>query len=173
MKTIRRRLYIYAGTAALGVTAFIFLLINPVVSGCPAPVQLLPAITAVLLAAGLAVREYGRLKTALLIVENQILHIRPAVIDAAETEDSAASSIEVFISCFGILLDSRIIKFNQDGIRLKAVEFRRDFISLTYGTDKRVQNTRLIHAAIDSGELVEIMEKFRYETGITPVITKQ
>jgi hypothetical protein len=125
------------------------------------------------LPAGLWMQEYKKLKTARLIVENQILHIRPAVIssragDGTKPED--VKNIEVFVSYFGILLDSKIIKFNQDGIRLKAVEIGCDFISLTYGTNKRVQNTRLLRAAIDTGELEKIVEQFRYETGIEPVI---
>ncbi len=61
--------------------------------------------------------------------------------------------MEVFVSYFGILLDSKIIKFNQDGILLKAVEIGRDFISLTYGKGKQIRNTRLFHAEISSGEL--------------------
>lgn len=119
------------------------------------------------------VREYRKLKTARLIVENEILHIRPVVIssNAGDTANAGdVKNIEVFVSYFGILFDSKIIKFNQNGILLKAVEIGRDFISLSYGTDKRVQNTRLLRAAISSGELEKIVERFRYETGIVPVI---
>lgn len=124
--------------------------------------------------AGLWMREYRRLKTARLIVENQILHIRPAVIsdsagDASKPEGK--ENIEVFISYFGILLDTKIIKFNQDGIRLKAVEIGRDFISLTYGAEKWTQNTRLLRAPIDRAAVDEICERFRYETGIIPTFT--
>ncbi len=62
---------------------------------------------------GLWMREYRKLKTARLIVENQILHIRPAVISnganvAVKSEDT--DSMEVFISYFVILLDTKIIK---------------------------------------------------------------
>ncbi len=125
-------------------------------------------------AAGFWIRELGKLKIARLIAENQILHIRPAVIsdsvgDASKPEGK--ENIEVFISYFGILLNTKIIKFNQDGIRLKAVEIGRDFISLTYGTEKRTQNTRLLRAPIDSAAMDEIRERFRYETGITPTFT--
>lgn len=94
------------------------------------------------------------------------MHIRTAVVS------DGADDIEVFVSYFGILLDSRVIKFNQEGTFLKAVEIGRDYISLTYGTDKRVQSTRLLHAAIDDKEVDRIAEKFRHETGIVPVITK-
>ena len=123
------------------------------------------------LLACLWVREYKRLKIAQLIVENQILYIQSAVIndctyDIAESE--VIGGIEVFISNFGILLDSNIIKFNQGDVRLKAVKIGRDFISLAYGTDKRMQITRLLSTPIGERELADIVEKFRYETGVMP-----
>ena len=174
MKAIRQRNYYFAASTGLGIMISVLIL----ACGILMPeIQSWMLLTVTVVAsgfmAGLWMREYKRLKTAWLIVENQILHICPAVIsdrasDAAKPED--AENIEVFISYFGILLDSKIIKFNQDGILLKAVEIGRDFISLTYGTDKRIQNTRLLRAVIDNGELEKIVEKFRYETGIVPVI---
>ena len=74
----------------------------------------------------------------------------------------------MIVSYFGILLGEKIIKFNQDGIRLRTVEIGADFISFTYGTEKRTQNIRLLRPAIDPATLEQISEKFRYETGITP-----
>lgn len=94
------------------------------------------------------------------------MHIRAAVIS------DGVDDIDVFVSYFGILLESRVIKFNQEGTFLKAVEIGPDYISLTYGTDKRVQSTRLLHAAIDDEEVERIAERFRHETGIVPVITR-
>lgn len=174
MKAIKRRLYIYAGTAALGAAAVTLLLVKTTESGWYVLIQLMLIIAAALFAAGLSVREYGRLAAARLIAENQILHIRPAVFqkqdNGKETDSLPCESMEVFVSCFGILLDSKIIKFNQDGIRLKAVEFERDFLFLTYGTDKKTRSIKLLHGEIDDGELAEITRKFRYETGIVPVI---
>lgn len=52
-----------------------------------------------------------------------------------------------------------------------AVEIGYDSISLTYGSNKNIQVIKLLHGTIDSGKLTNIMEKFRYETGITPTIT--
>ena len=177
MKKIRQRNLFFAAAAGLGILVSILVF----VSGLLTPEIQTGTVLAVTLAAsgcsaGLWLGEYKKLKMAQLIVENQILHIRPAVIrnsagDAEEPED--AGSIELFVSYFGILLDSKIIKFTYDGIRLKAVEFGRDFISLTYGTDKRVQNIRLLCEVVDRKELEEIVEKFRYETGIVPVIINQ
>lgn len=114
----------------------------------------------------LFVKAMINIKAAQLIIENQILHIQPAVcMDRDE-------SIEVYVSCFGILLQSKIIKFNQEGIRLKAVELGRYYITLTYGTVQEMQSTKLIYEEIRDGTLQKIVRRFRYETGVVPVITQ-
>ena len=133
------------------------------------------ALTAGLIAAFLFFTMRKKLTAARLIVENQILHIQPAVLrerdSMEESEAASCETVEMFVSCFGILLGSRIIKFNQEGIRLKAVEIGRDYLSLDYGRDTDISNIRLIHSRPDSAVLADIIEKFRYETGITPTIT--
>lgn len=105
------------------------------------------------------------IRTAQLIIENQIMHIQPAIFK------DQGDSFEVFVSCFGILLASKIIKFNQENIRLKSVELGQDFISLTYGNERRTQYTKLLHEKISTDMLNEIARRFSYETGIVPVIT--
>lgn len=112
------------------------------------------ALAGTLITALLSGRAGEKVKAARLIVENQILNLQPAI----------------YVSCFGILLDTRIIKFNRDGIRLLAVEIGRDYLSLDYGTDTTAQNVRLRHTGIDSDSLEDISERFRYETGIVPTI---
>jgi hypothetical protein len=87
------------------------------------------------IAAVLWLQGLSKLKIAQLIAENPILHISTALIsdmspEAAQPENIESS--EVVVSYFGILLDDRIIKFNQDGIRLRAVEIGADSISFTY-----------------------------------------
>ena len=114
------------------------------------------------------------LKAARLITENQILHIQPAVFleqnGQVKGTLSKGESIEVFVSCFGILLDSKIVKFNQKGIHLREVVLGRDFITLTYCVKQRVNTISLLHGAIDDAALETISQKFRYETGISPVV---
>lgn len=136
---------------------------------------LVVAILATLFLLAFLIRSNRRLKTARLIIENQILHIQPAKIESGicgETDTTLhIGGIEVFISCFGILLDSKVIKFNRDGIRLKAVEIGREFICLSYGTDQHTQKTRILHEPIASQELQNIVERFRYETGVVLLIT--
>lgn len=119
------------------------------------------------------IREYKKLEIAKIIIENQILHIQCAysfIAGSGETTLSFPERIDIFISNFGILLDSKIIKFNQGGVYLKAVEIGRNFISLTYGTDKRMQKICLLRMHMDDQELADLVEKFRYETGVVPVI---
>lgn len=121
------------------------------------------------------IQEYKKLRMAKVIIENQILHIMSAyflITDSGERAQSLPDRIEIFVSNFGIILDSKIVKFNQGGEQLKAVEIGRDYISLTYGTCKQTQTIRLLHAEIDSAELKKITERFRFETGIIPKIVK-
>lgn len=174
MKAIRRRSYIFAVFTGFLILTGVGLL---VAGGSTSEVrgQILPAsvIIGSVILAGFWIREIGKLKIARLISESPILHIHTAVIsdlsgEAAQPEES--ESTEVIISYFGILLDARIIKFNQDGIRLSAVEIGADFISFTCGTEKRTQNIRLLRPAINPQTIAEISEKFRYETGITPTL---
>lgn len=174
MQTIKKKLYIFAAFTFFCVANTLFILTSGIVTAkISFQILLIGAIALSIGMAGLWLREYNKLKIALLIVENHILHIYTAVItDSSEVEGKSKNVkyIEVFVSYFGILLDSRIIKFNQDGIWLKDVEIGCDFISLTYGTDKRVQNMRLLRGAIDPVELEKIVERFQFETGIVPVI---
>lgn len=123
------------------------------------------SLTTVIITGFLFVKAKANVQAAQLIIENQILHIQPAIfIDQDE-------SIEVYVSCFGILLESRIIKFNQEGILLKAVELGRGYITLTYGRDRRTQSIKLICADISDDQLQAIIRRFCYETGVVPVIT--
>lgn len=134
-------------------------------------------LTAGMVAACLNIIMNQRLAAAQLIVENQILHIQPAVFHDRDgimkgNEVKSFANIEMYVSCFGILLGSKIIKFNQEGIRLMVVEIGRDYLSLDYGKDRDLRNIRLIYPRPDSKVLAGIVEKFRYETGIIPKIAE-
>ena len=185
MKDIKKSLYLYAGIFTLLMIASLTLLIAG--TGHLNRLWLFLPLSLSVPAAVLVIWEYRKLKTAKLIIENKILYIQPMAmgdlgwecgssgrIDKDLGKDAAglpAESIEVFVSCFGILLGPKIIKFNQEGIRLKAVDIGRDYLSLDYGRDTDLRNIRLIHSRPDSAVLADIIEKFRYESGITPTIT--
>ena len=174
MKAIKRKIFVLAALTCFGILTGVMLLVfGGGVSEIRAQIPLASVMIASAVAAGFWLRGVGKLKIARLIAENPILHIRTAVIsdlsaEAEQPEDT--ESTEVIVSYFGILLDEKVIKFNQDGIRIRAAEIGGDFISLPYGTEKRAQNIRLLRPAINSAELAEILERFRYETGITPTL---
>jgi len=177
LKAIKRRLYLYEGACTLGVAASLLFFIGTAGLGQSGRFPLLLILAAAILAAALAVREGRRLSAARLIVENQILHLQPAVFqeqrNVKRSDYHLKEPVEVFVSCFGILLDSKIIKFNQEGIRLKAVGIGRGYLSLRYGTDTATRNVRLFYSGADSVRLEDIIERFRYETGITPVLIER
>lgn len=113
--------------------------------------------------------ERNKFEAARLIAENHILQICIASIDEG-TNSSKTKRVMACISYFGILLGTKIIKFNQDGVFLKTVEIDKDFISLSYGTEYWVKRTRLVHATISRDELEDLLRRFRDETGIAPAV---
>lgn len=166
MNKLIRRAGFYLAATVLGACAFTAILILQVLDWkIPAAVVL----TATLVMAFLFGKAMKDIVTARLVIENQILQIQPAVFQEQTGEETSllpGESIKVFVSCFGILLDAKIIKFNQQGIRLKAVELGSGFISLTYGTDQKTACVKLLHTETSDDVLAEITRKLRYETGI-------
>ncbi len=174
MGVIRKRCFTFAVfTGFFILTCAMLLVFGEAASEIRAQMLVASVVIAGGIAAGFWIRELGKLKIARLIAENAILHIRTAVISDLSGEaaqQQKPESTEVFISYFGILLDAKIIKFNQDGIRLRAVEIGKDFISFTCGMEKQTRNIRLLRPAIDPAAMEKISERFRYETGITPTL---
>lgn len=171
MKSIRQRFKLIVILTFVCVTISVLLSVYPsLAKSIPNHFLLAGSMTLSLLMGALGIREYSKLKNARLIMENQILSIYPAIIDVEgsgeNTEISTDRPLEVIVSCFGILLGSEIIKFNQDSISLQAVEIRNDTIALTYGTENQTRKVWLLHQVFDSVKLAEIVEAFRYETGI-------
>lgn len=174
MEAIKKRCFIFAAFTGFFILVGAMLLIfGEVASEVRSLILLASVIIATGVAAGFWWHELGKLKISRLIVENPILHTRTVAISDISAEAAQPGNIEnteVIISYFGILLGEKIIKFNQDGIRLRGVEIGNDFISFTYGTEKQTRNIRLLCPAIDSATLEQISERFRYETGITPTL---
>ncbi len=174
MKSIKRKNFVLAALTVFGIlTGGMLLVFRGAMFEIRAQVLLAGVEIASGIAAGFWLRGLSKLKIARLIAENSILHISTAVISdisAGAAQPENIENTEVIVSYFGILLGEKIIKFNQDGIRLSAVEIGNDYISFTYGTEKRTQNIRLLRPAIDPETIAEISEKIRYETGITTTL---
>ena len=174
MNAIKRKNFVLAALTGFGILTGVMLLVFwGAMPENRAQILLAGIVIASVVAAGFWLRGLRKLKIARLIAENPILHINTAVIsdlsgEAVQPEN--IENIEVIVSYFGILLGEKIIKFNQDGIRLRTVEIGTDFISFTCGTEKRTQIIRILRPAIDPAMLEQISERFRYETGITPTL---
>ena len=128
------------------------------------------------LALFLAARK--KLMTARAIVESAVICIEPAVIcgqgQAAKEEEGLREDFGIYVSCFGILLGTKLIKFNQDGIWLRAVEIGADSISFGYGaSSEELQTIRLLYSRPSEDTLADVMESFRKETGVMPSLTGQ
>lgn len=134
-------------------------------------------ITAEIIMIGLLYKNMNNLKIARLIRENFILKVKTAVINQISGKECPDKHIiednDILVSYFGILFNDKIVKFNQDGIRLTAMDIGNDFISFTYGNDKQMQNMRIVRPDIEPEAMDEMINKFRYETGIIPKIKKE
>ncbi len=106
MKAIRQRNDLLAAFTGLGILISVLIFVSVVFMPEIKARMLLPVTVAASgCVAGLWIREYGRFKTARLIVENQILHIRPAVIsdsagDASDLEGKKTSRCTFPTSAF-------------------------------------------------------------------------
>ena len=126
-------------------------------------------------AAGLAallllISARRKLMAAKAITESAIIYIQPAV-HRGDGGENIGEAVGMCVSCFGIMLGGRIIKFNQNGIWLRNVEIGRDYISFDYGAkDEKLQNIRLLYSRPGEDILAGIIEKFRKETGVVPVV---
>jgi len=170
LSTIRHRLSILTALSGSGllISFAFFAGYSPIYEINRNSIVVFSFLTTVLLL-GLSFREYRKYIFARLIIDNRIIHI-----EAAETEPESQKKkcFEIFVSCFGILLCSRIIKFNVEGIRLEKVEIGYDYILLDYGKGDKCETIRLLHGNINSPELQDIIEKFRRETGVIPEVKR-
>ncbi len=119
------------------------------------------------------IREYSKYKVAKLIMENKIMHIKVAKKEMKVSKSIIGMlpySIDVYISYFGVLLGSKIIKFNMDEIALKSVKIGIEFISFVYDSNGKIQTLTILHGSIKKQELQDFVERIRYETGVIPVI---
>ena len=128
------------------------------------------------LAAALFFTAREKLMTAKVIADSAVICIQPAVIygqtkEEKEEEEELRENFGIYVSSFGILLGTKVIKFNQNGIWLRNVEIGRDYISFGYGAKyEALQTIRLLYSRPGEDELAGIIENFRKETGVVPII---
>ena len=121
----------------------------------------------------------AKLATARSIIDSAVICIQPALVSGLKEEAAGETRVErelhenfgIYVSCFGILLGAKIVKFNRDGVWLKSVEIGQDFISFGYGErGEEPHSIRLLYSRPDEKELAAIVENFRKETGVVPTV---
>ena len=162
----------FAATAVFVIPLAALLIFHPPNFGLAA-LLLFAGGTAALL---LLIETRKRLSAARAIIDSAVIHILPAEIFAETDEEKKEAArlrgnFGIYVSSFGILLGAKVIRFNQNGIWLRKVEIGPDYISFTYGEkDGELQNIRLLYSKPGEDELAGIIENFRKDTGVVPVI---
>ena len=137
-------------------------------------ILLVLAVITTLIIAGFLHRQLQRLKMAGLITENAVLCIPAGTVLSSEDDANFPGSnqaVTVIVSIFGILAGNKVYKYNCDGIRLLAITIDNEYICFTYGTQKKQSDLKLLHGLSRQDDIEAVAEKFRYETGIIPVVT--
>ena len=170
MQKLHRR-FVAAGSTLTASLAGLLLLAYQWAGGADR-VLVLPWTAAFLLAGGAAATVLLRTRRSLelgrLILDNPILRIPLARLNGTVPDD-----MEMVVSGFGILLPAKVIRFNQDGIRLRSVEIGEERLRVTYGDDKHTEEASLLFQDPGPERLEEIADAFRFETGVEPVILPQ
>lgn len=170
---MKSRLYHLTAANVLGLSITLFLFFNKVSKnqGYMDSLLILMVLILTVLCVFL-VLEYAKYKDAALILENEIMKIKVARIEHETSRNNAyiptTYYLDASISCFGVLLDTKIIKFNREKISLNSIEIRRDAISFTYSSQGVSEKLTILHGALDKKQIQCIVDRFRYETGVIP-----
>lgn len=163
MKNIQKATQVYFASATLTVAAGVLLVF------CIPYRSLITLLPLLFLAAcifiGLGVWKTILLKAARLITENGLFQISPVMLTGADRSPASDPETEIVVSCFGVLINSRVVRFNRRENRLWRVEIGRDSLKLFYGAQNDQKQMTLIHEPIDTDTARRLAERFRIETG--------
>ncbi len=173
MKAISQRRLFYVALAIFGVASCVYILGRQIVKPMPCALPIFVVAAALTLAAGGSyLKQNVKYRAAKLIVSNPIFQVQGAAIDTWDPPAHAvlpkSKTIKATISCFGILLDREIVKFNLDGISLHSVEIGLLHITLAYGTGNQSSQIKISHGGISKEQMLSVTERFRFETGLSP-----
>jgi len=165
VKSLRVRFIIWG--CLFGVVVFLFIL--ALIKSKTWPESYLAIIMSLSLLTGALslvfwIRAYRSLSLAKLIWDNQIVHVPAAIFDGV-----AIPGLEVVVSGFGILMEDKVIPFNQDGIRLFSMIIGHNGMDIIYGTDISSHEVNLSFQNLSEDLIKEIVDKFSFETGVVPI----
>lgn len=164
MKKLQKAMRSYFVSAML-VTGAGILLFFCVPWGASTAFLPLPLFLTACILLGLGVWKTMLLRAARLITENGLFQISPVTLAGADGSPVSDPETEIVVSCFGVLLNSRVVRFNRRENRLWRVEIGRDSMKLIYGTQKDQKQMTLLHKPISADTARRLAERFRVETG--------
>lgn len=168
MKAIRNALLLYVVSALLSMMISVFILL-----WLPGHFAISFAFfIAVVFFVVLAFQQSARLRAARLITENELLQTCFVAYVNADDRLVPDAGLEALVSCFGVLLGSRVIRFNMKDNRLWRVEIAKDSITLVYGPKTAIRQLILLHANMSLLESQALAQQFRFETGAEVVIAQ-
>ncbi len=106
-------------------------------------------------------RQYLMLRRARLILENQLLHI-----PAAKASDDV-KGIDIYLSCFGMLLGDKVIPFDAGKEKLRSMYIDENSTTITYGGEKNKKTVEFSKYMLTDNELKDFTKKLKFETGVT------
>jgi|GEM_PF-3283142 len=126
----------------------------------------------------LLITTLKNISAAQAIIDSAVIHLPTAVMYSHANEgngdgEKPREDFGVYVSSFGILMDAKVVRFNQGGIWLREVEIGRDYIFFFYGAnDAAPEKIRLFYSKPGEDELAAIIENFRKDTGVVPVVMR-
>ncbi len=113
----------------------------------------------------LLIRQYLLIRSAKLILENQLLHI-----PAAKIADQGEGGIDFYFSGFGILLGDMVIPFDVRERKLSSLSLDEEAAIITYGTGCKKRSVRILKKTMTEKQVEDFRKKLYYETGIVASI---
>lgn len=115
----------------------------------------------------LSILEQKKFRLAKLIIDNNIAFIENVCIKHTHKNERKTEKIGVYISCFGVMDGSKIIKYNMDGIILKSIVIDNRSICLIREKDHNETILNVPYGNMAKNELLDFARRFEYETGVT------
>jgi len=164
MKRIVLRLKVF-GISCIVVMISIALLIYSCNGSTHSDRQIVIAVIIINLVSGIfllimSYRQYLMLLRARLIIENQLLHI------PATNASDESKAIDIYFSCFGMLLGDKVIPFDAGNEKLHSMYIDENSVTITYGRENCKKTVELSKYLLADYDLNYFTEKLNFETGV-------
>lgn len=160
MEGVKNKLYLYSSACGLITVAFILKVLSKTGLDNYLSMDIIFLGMILLMLLALSIRQFKLYKIANLILDNEILYV-----DIVET---ANIQLKACVSCFGILIGSKVIKYNMGGVDLKEINIDDKYLNISVAKGKKTENIKVLYGNMNKEELHRFIYKFNFETGIMP-----